>query len=75
MDSVRHRAADKDEAEQGPAQPTTILQEDATFDEIVVWGHEMMPEETSDPYVKGMTEWISFAAQMHSYPPLDRSGE
>jgi hypothetical protein len=43
-----------------------ILQEQAEFDEILVWGHETLPDETSDPYVRGVEEWIFFAEQVGS---------
>lgn len=41
-----------------------ILEEQAEFDEILVWGHEALPDETSDPYVRGVEEWIAFAEQV-----------
>lgn len=31
-----------------------------SFDEIVVWGHEVLPED-DDVYVKGVGEWVKFA--------------
>lgn len=37
-----------------------ILQEEASFTEVVLWGHESMPDE-NDPYAKGIDEWIGFA--------------
>jgi ribonuclease H2 subunit C len=43
-----------------------ILEEQAGFDEILVWGHEALPDETSDPYVRGVEEWIIFAEQVSS---------
>ncbi|KAI9651463.1 MAG: hypothetical protein M1829_002804 [Trizodia sp. TS-e1964] len=38
----------------------------ATFDEVVVWGHEQAPLDSTDPYIRGVEEWIAFAAQVHS---------
>ncbi|KAI9859132.1 MAG: 3'-5' exonuclease [Trichoglossum hirsutum] len=41
-----------------------IMQEHASFNEIVVWGHETMPDTSTDPYAKSMEEWIAFAEQV-----------
>lgn len=41
-------------------EPVKVLEEAASFEEIVVWGHETVPE-SDDPYVKGVEEWIAFA--------------
>ncbi|CAD0037710.1 unnamed protein product, partial [Aureobasidium pullulans] len=40
---------------------TKILQEVATFDKIVVWGHEVQPDGQEDVYVRGVSEWIGLA--------------
>ncbi|THW17119.1 ribonuclease H1 small subunit [Aureobasidium pullulans] len=40
---------------------TKILQEVATFDKIVVWGHEVQPDGQEDAYVRGVSEWIGLA--------------
>ncbi|RWQ94715.1 putative ribonuclease H2 subunit C [Paecilomyces variotii] len=41
-------------------EPVKVLETQATFDEFVVWGHEIMPA-ADDPFVKGVEEWIKFA--------------
>ena len=41
-------------------EPVKVLEEAASFKEIVVWAHEAVPE-SDDPYVKGVEEWIAFA--------------
>ena len=41
-------------------EPIKILEEQASFDEVVLWGHESTPDE-NDPYMKGIEEWIVFA--------------
>lgn len=41
-------------------EPVKILEEQASFDAVVLWGHESTPDE-NDPYVKGIEEWIAFA--------------
>ena len=33
----------------------------ATFDEVTIWGQDMLPDAEDDPYAKGMDEWIKFA--------------
>jgi Ribonuclease H2 non-catalytic subunit (Ylr154p-like) len=41
-----------------------VMEEHASFDEIVVWGHEALPDASADPYVKSMEEWVEFAGQV-----------
>jgi ribonuclease H2 subunit C len=43
-----------------------VMEEQSKFDDIMVWGHEALPEDTSDPYVRGMEEWIAFATEVCS---------
>ncbi|KAI0445770.1 ribonuclease H2, subunit C [Xylaria telfairii] len=38
----------------------------ATFDELLIWGHESTSDSSADPYVRGMEEWIAFAEEIHS---------
>ncbi|KAI9724056.1 MAG: hypothetical protein M1812_000774 [Candelaria pacifica] len=59
---------DDEDGDEAESEAAKILEENAAFDEIVVWGHEAVPETESDPYIKGMDEWISFAETMHAYP-------
>ena len=40
-----------------------IMEEQGVFDKIMVWGHEAVMDE-SDPYVRGLEEWIGFADQV-----------
>ncbi|RYP91320.1 hypothetical protein DL770_002554 [Monosporascus sp. CRB-9-2] len=40
----------------------------STFDEVIVWGHEVTADSGADPYVRSIEEWISFAEQIHAYP-------
>ncbi|KAI8632010.1 ribonuclease H2, subunit C [Xylariaceae sp. FL1651] len=39
----------------------------ATFDDLMIWGHESTSDSSADPYVRGMEEWIAFAQEIHSY--------
>ena len=41
-------------------EPVKVLEEQAAFEEVVLWGHESTPD-VNDSYVKGIEEWISFA--------------
>ena len=54
--------ADGDEEE--PEEPIKVLEEVATFDNLIAWGHEALPE-VDDPFVKGVDEWIRFAEAVH----------
>ncbi|CAD0039483.1 unnamed protein product [Aureobasidium pullulans] len=53
---------DEEDASSSSSTPETkILQEVATFDKIVVWGHEVQPDGQEDVYVRGVSEWIGLA--------------
>lgn len=43
-----------------------------SFDEIVVWGHEMLPED-DDVYVKGVSEWLKFAEAVSLHYPFTQA--
>ncbi|CZR63243.1 uncharacterized protein PAC_13140 [Phialocephala subalpina] len=62
---------DDEGAEEEPE--VKIVEEQSDFDSIMVWGHEAVPEDAADPYVKGMDEWIAFSEQIHSYKPKNSS--
>lgn len=47
---------DDDEEE----EEAKVLGDVASFEELVIWGHEAMPE-ADDPFVKGVEEWVKFA--------------
>lgn len=46
---------------------TTILDAKAEFEEMVIWGHETTADASSDPYVRGVEEWVALAEQVHHY--------
>jgi len=54
----------EDDEEPEVEPETKIMEEQSNFDEIIVWGHEALPEDMGDPYVRGTEEWISFAEQV-----------
>ena len=41
-------------------EPVKILETQGTFDEIVVWGHEILPA-ADDSFIKGLEEWVRFS--------------
>ncbi|KAG6366907.1 hypothetical protein INS49_001088 [Diaporthe citri] len=47
--------------------PLGALDTRAEFDEMVIWGHESMADTSSDPYVRGIEEWMKVAEKIHSY--------
>lgn len=53
--------------------PVKILEEQAAFKEVILWGHESTPDE-NDPYVKGIQEWIAFAETVCGILPRCRRG-
>jgi ribonuclease H2 subunit C len=60
--SASSQQGDEEDAEEAPE--VKAMEEQADFDEIMVWGHEALPDETMDPYVRGVDEWIAFAEQV-----------
>lgn len=44
---------------------TMIMEQHATFSDVMVWDHEAVPD-GDDVYVKGMEEWIDFAEAVSS---------
>ncbi|KAG9238500.1 ribonuclease H2 non-catalytic subunit-domain-containing protein [Amylocarpus encephaloides] len=57
-------AAEDEDVEEIPE--VKIIEEQSEFEEMVVWGHEALPDEMADPYLRGMEEWIAFAETIHS---------
>jgi ribonuclease H2 subunit C len=51
-----------------------VMEEIAEFEEIIVWGHETVVDET-DGYVRGVGEWLSWCDSIHSYDDGDKEGE
>lgn len=44
--------------------PLGALDTKAEFDEMVIWGHESMADTSSDPYVRGIEEWMNVAKKV-----------
>jgi ribonuclease H2 subunit C len=62
-----HRAR-KDEDDEDVIEES-IMEEKADFADIMVWGHEASPDEATDPYLRGIQEWIAFAEVVSSLLP------
>ena len=43
-----------------PEEPVKILETQGIFEDVVVWGHEILPA-SDDTFVKGVEEWVQFA--------------
>lgn len=44
--------------------PLGSLETQAEFDEMVIWGHESIAEASSDPYIRGVDEWVKLSEQV-----------
>ncbi|MCJ1366136.1 3'-5' exonuclease [Acarospora aff. strigata] len=60
------------EEDEDEDEAINVIEEQASFDKVVLWGHESTPD-GNDPYAKGIEEWISFAETMHSTTDLTLS--
>lgn len=49
--------------------PLGALETRAEFDEMVIWGHESTAEASSDPYIRGVEEWMKLSEQVRPKPP------
>ena len=47
-----------------------MLEQKGPFEEMVIWGHESVPE-NDDVYVRGVEEWVAFAEAV-GRPPYDQ---
>ncbi|PMD62896.1 ribonuclease H1 small subunit [Hyaloscypha bicolor E] len=60
-------AVDDDEVEEVEEEvDVKIMEEQSDFDHIMLWGHEALPDDVTDPYVRGIEEWIALSEQIHS---------
>lgn len=56
-----------EDGETGQEEPVKVLEAQGTFDEVMVWGHEILPA-ADDTYVKGVEEWVRFAEKVGASP-------
>lgn len=50
--------------------PLGVLETQAEFDEMVIWGHESMAEAVSDPYARGVEEWMQLSSRVRENCPF-----
>lgn len=55
------------EGEEESQDEVKILEEQAEFEDVMVWGHEAIVDASEDCYVRGVKEWIDFAESV-SFP-------
>ncbi|KAK3678084.1 hypothetical protein LTR78_002179 [Recurvomyces mirabilis] len=55
---------DDDDELDDDSEDVKVMEQMGKFHEVVVWGHEAVPED-GDEYVKGIEEWMAFAHAMH----------
>ncbi|KAK3065928.1 hypothetical protein LTR53_017880, partial [Teratosphaeriaceae sp. CCFEE 6253] len=56
----RDEMGDEDDDDDDEADEVKVMEEKAIFSELVVWGHEVLPDD-GDECVKGIEEWMAFA--------------
>ena len=56
---------------EGEQEDMTVLNEIGSFDNLFLWNHETMINE-DDAFVKGLSEWISFAEAVSHACPVHR---
>lgn len=56
-----------EEGETEPEEPVKVLEAQGTFDELMLWGHEILPA-ADDTFVKGVEEWVRFAETVGPSP-------
>ena len=46
-----------------PEEPQTmrVLERVASFKEVMVWGHDAIPDDGDDSYIRGIREWVGLA--------------
>jgi len=67
VENTTHNS-EEEEGEEEKEEETKILEEQANFEELVVWGHEMIVDGVGggDPYVRGVEEWIQWAGVVNA---------
>jgi len=60
----KSKSAAEDDEEAEEEADVKIMEEQSEFDHIMLWGHEALPDEVADPYVRGIEEWIALAERV-----------
>lgn len=65
--SKRNRpVVEEEDGEEGKGE-VKIFKGLANFSDVVVWGHDIAPEEGREYVVKGMDEWIGLASKVCAF--------
>ncbi|KAK5117381.1 hypothetical protein LTR62_005999 [Meristemomyces frigidus] len=78
-DGVEDEEQDLDDGEEDTGDEVKTMEVLASFGQVIVWGHDAIPED-GDEYVKGIEEWMGFAAavsdaSVNSYCPWFVAGD
>ncbi|KAF7948041.1 hypothetical protein EAE96_009109 [Botrytis aclada] len=63
-DERREDEEDEDEMAEKEIE-TKIVDEEGTFDDLTVWGHECLVDASGDMVVRGMEEWMAWTSAIH----------
>ncbi|KAL8913831.1 MAG: hypothetical protein Q9171_001435 [Xanthocarpia ochracea] len=61
----RRQLEDEDVDDDENDEEVQVMEEVADFKEFIIWGHEAVADR-DDAFVKGIEEWMGFAAAMHA---------
>ncbi|ODQ75190.1 hypothetical protein LIPSTDRAFT_1915 [Lipomyces starkeyi NRRL Y-11557] len=56
---------DDDEEEDEEHEQEHMWKSEAEFNELFVWNHDVVPDGISNPWIAGISEWISFTNWIH----------
>ncbi|KAL8758608.1 MAG: hypothetical protein Q9199_001345 [Rusavskia elegans] len=73
IERLRRRQSEEEDVGEDDEEEVKMLEEVANFKDFIVWGHEAVAD-GDDAFVKGVEEWIGFAAAMHA-PGIDVQNE
>ncbi|KAA8911169.1 hypothetical protein TRICI_003891 [Trichomonascus ciferrii] len=60
-----------DDEDDDEERPEKFLKPHAKFSKLTVWGHESSPDSNNDPFITGLTDWVSIShAVSASHPPF-----
>lgn len=58
------RGEDACDVQAAELQEVSMLEEVGEFAELMVWGHDAVPDALDDPYMRGVREWVAFAGDV-----------
>ncbi|KAF7870013.1 hypothetical protein EAF04_004797 [Stromatinia cepivora] len=54
---------------------TKMVDEEGTFDDLMVWGHECLVDASGDMVVRGIEEWVGWASAIHDCEDETNKGD